>query len=457
MAFLNLYILTFNTACCPVDVDALASQFFNGLTSSVLPDIIVLSIQEIAPISYSYIGGSFLLPYFARFHDAVQKAAKQLSSHQDAEQEDIPPYTLISASHVGMTGIMVFSRDPTKVQDLESGGVGVGLMETGNKGATGVRFTYSDAANGPNAQTSLTFVAAHLAAMEEEVARRNEDWKSIVQGLVFSSKAQTPSNGRAATRNNVSSESDQRPLLVDSPQETSIYKPTSHLFVAGDLNYRTSILKPHPTDYEERFPQPNQEESSPKNYSRLFENDQLTQERLAGRTLHGLIEPPVTFPPTYKYDNTKGPYLTPDEEISHWSWSNHRWPSWCDRILYLDIPSWLQLSQPDAKFLVHKYTALPIFPTSDHRPVALSISVPLTPIPAPSDVEIEVVGDDEPRVRMPYDINPEWSARRKSARRLEIVIGSVLYLTTLEGFGLLVATLSGVVGGYFLIRSLYRM
>ncbi|KAH8816894.1 Endonuclease/exonuclease/phosphatase [Xylogone sp. PMI_703] len=460
MASLNLYILTFNCARCPVDVDALSSQFFNALTTPTLPDIIVISAQEIAPLCYSFIGGAFLAPYFAKFHDAVQKAAKKLPQ-QDEEHEDRLPYTLMSANHVGMTGIMVFSRDPAKVQDLETGGVGVGVMETGNKGAAGARFTYTDAANGPNAQTSLTFVAAHLAAMEGEVVRRNEDWKNIVRGLVFSSRtptgAQAVLDERAASRNGVSSESDQQPLLRDPFQDSSIYKSTSHLFVAGDLNYRTSILKPHPTDYEERFPQPNQEDSSPKHYSLHFENDQLTQERLAGRTLHGLVEPPVTFPPTYKYDNTKGPYLTPDHEISHFSWSKHRWPSWCDRILYLDIPSWVRASHPDAKFTVHKYTALPIFPTSDHRPVAMSITIPLIPIPPPSDVDVEVAGDDEPRIKMPYEVNSEWRANRLWARRMEIVIGSVLYLTTSEGFAVLVATLSGVVGGYYLIRYLYRI
>lgn len=455
MAFLNLYALTLNAARCLVDVDALSSQLFNALTSPELPDIIFLSIQEIAPVTYSFIGGTLLAPYFAALNHAVQKAARDLSPAAGDVGTD--PYTLISAYHVGMTAIMIFARDPAKIRDLETAGVGVGVMDAGNKGAAGVRLTYHDAASGPNARTTLTFVAAHLAAMEEEVARRNEDWKNIVRGLVFSPRGAQPPAGRSTTQ--LSPESDQQPLLSESStsQDASIYKPTSHLFVAGDLNYRTSVLKPHAVDYDERFPQPNQEESSPKHHSRLFENDQLTQERLAGRTLHGLVEAPVTFPPTYKYDNTKGPWLTPDDQIEMWSWYRHRWPSWCDRILYLDIPSWLRSSNPEAKFIVHKYTALPVFPTSDHRPVALSISVPLVPIPEPNEAEVaaaEAAGD-EPRVKMPFEINPDWNSRRVWARRSEIVMGSLLYLTTKEGFGILLATISGIVGGYYLIKTLY--
>lgn len=437
-AAISLYILTFNCGQALIDVDAFASQLFDGLSQPKLPDLLVLSLQEIAPIPHSLIGGSFLIPYFSRFHHAVQNAAIKLASRTN----DTPKYTAIAARNVGMIGIMVFAKDPSAIQDLETGGVGVGLAEMGNKGAFGVRFTYhGDGA----ASTELTFVAAHLAAMEDEVLRRNEDWKNIARSLVFSSSTNergnvTPSSG------------EERPLLSISPQDATIYKSTSHLFVAGDLNYRTSSISPSPSDHIETFPQPHHDASSPNHFSSLFERDQLGQERAAGRTLHGLIEAPVTFPPTYKYDS-KEPFLTPDEDLSKWPWAKHRWPSWCDRILYLDMPSWMKSQKPDARIIAHKYTALPLQPTSDHRAVTMEFTVPLIPIPKPD--EEEEAASEDPRVHPPFDIDIDWKSRRYRARLLELLAGFTTYfITTGEGYGVIIATIIGVVGGYFIIKAL---
>jgi hypothetical protein len=439
VAGLSLYLLTFNCGLSPIDVDAFASQLFSDLTTSALPDILVLSLQEIAPIPYSFIGGSFLVPYFSRLYHAVQKGALKASNATD----NAPIYSSISARNVGMTGIMVFAKEPEAVQDIETAGVGVGIAEMGNKGAVGVRFTYRN----KGSSTEVTFVAAHLAAMEDELLRRNEDWKNIVRGLVFSSTT-------ADRKQNASSlAGEQRPLLSISPRDASIYKPTSHLFVAGDFNYRTSTIRPSPTDHLETFPQPHHDQSSPQHLSTLFQSDQLSRERHAGRTLHGLKEAPVTFPPTYKYDS-KEPFLTPDEDLSRWHWAKHRWPSWCDRILYLDIPTWLSSSKPDVKITTHKYSALPLQPTTDHRAVALEVSVPLAPIPAPSEDE---EGDD-PRIHPPFEINVDWKKKRDRARVLELVAGYSMYLaTTWEGRGLVIAMAVGSVGAYFVIKALLEM
>ncbi|KAF4626378.1 hypothetical protein G7Y89_g11778 [Cudoniella acicularis] len=432
---LSVYILTFNCGLSPIDIDAFASQLFAGVTTSTPPDILALSLQEIAPIPKAFIGGTFLVPYFSRFYHAVQKAAYKLSNSSAS-----PIYTPIAARNLGLTGIMLFAKDAEAIQNIETGGVGVGIAEMGNKGAVGVRFTYQRGGS----STELTFIAAHLAAMESELKRRNEDWKNIVRGLVFKSTASD------SKENATSLSAEARPLLSISPRDSSIYKPTSHLFVAGDLNYRTSTLSPAPNDHADTFPQPHNDRSSPNHFSVLFENDQLNQERRAGRTCHGLIEAPVTFPPTYKYDSRE-PFLTPDEDLSQWHWAKHRWPSWCDRILYLDIPSWLSATKPGVKITTHKYSALPLMPTSDHRPVTLEVSIPLVPIPSPSEDE---EGDD-PRISPPFEINVDWKSRRDRARILELVVGFSMYCTTtLEGAGIVVAMVVGAAGAYFAIRSM---
>lgn len=424
MASLGLYILTFNCGRAYVDVDSFASQLFTGLSAPKLPDILVLSLQELAPLPQSFVGGFLLAPYFGRFHHAVQKAARKLSGVDD------DPYTLIAARNIGMTGIMVFAKDPDAIQDLETAGVGVGVADMGNKGAVAARFAYQQG----DSHTELAFVAAHLAAMEDAVPRRNEDWKNIVRRLVFAS---SPKDGR------VSTSGETHPLLSISGHDGSIYKSTSHLFLAGDLNYRTSTTKPSHADYTD-FPQPGQASLTP-----LLERDQLNRERAAGRTCHGLVEAQVTFPPTYKY-GSKGPFLTSDAELTRWDWASHRWPSWCDRILYLDIPAWMKSQSPDAEIITHKYTALPLLPSSDHRPVALHVSVPLIPIPEPEENE-----NDDPRANPPFNVDINWKSKRDRARVLELVSGSSLYLTTtVEGGGITLAMVVGAIGAYLAIKAL---
>jgi hypothetical protein len=435
---INAYILTYNCGLSAIDTDAFAAQLFSGLASSKLPDLLILCLQEIAPIPYAFIGGSFLVPYFSRFHKAVQKAARKLAN----ETDDAQIYTPVSARNLGMVGIMIFARKPDAVRDIETGGVGVGLSEMGNKGAIGVRFTYQDGAR----STELAFVAAHLAPMEDQVERRNEDFKSIARGLVFTSST-------AENKKNDTSLSDEgRPLLSISSKDASIYKPTSHLFFAGDLNYRTSSMKPAPSDPTESFPQPRLDPSAPNHYSKLFETDQLNQERFAGRTCQGLTEAKVTFPPTYKYQ-LKGPFQTSDEELSEWKWAPHRWPSWTDRILYTNIPSWLSRDHPNVKIITHKYSALPLLPTSDHRPVALDVSIPLISIPSLGEDD----GDD-PRVHPAFNINVNWKEQRKRARMLELISGFTMYFTTtVEGGGIMIAMIVGFISAYFAIRSIIEM
>lgn len=301
----------------------------------------------------------------------------------------------------------------------------------------------------------MTFVAAHLAPMEERWQRRNEDWRSICEGLVF----ERGSGDARASKG--SGEGEEEPLLsnVDQAESSqgrvnSMFEPASHLFFAGDLNYRTSDTKPSPDDHKD-WPQPVGEASDPKHYTNHLPKDQLTRELHARKTLHLLTEPPITFPPTYKYSHaaqkhvahtvtsaqrTLGDgrvidttHLDPRGEEEAWLWAPHRVPSWCDRVLFLDA----------AKPTVHAYTALPVQPTSDHRPVVLSCSIPRR------QVDMERVGS------APFKVRGDWRERRAAARRLELVVGLAAYLSlTWEGEALLAGTIVGIIGGYLALRAL---
>ena len=401
MSSLNIRLLTYNCARNFIDPPVFAPYIFASTS-----DILVLSLQELAPIGYTFLGGSFLTPYFNAFRHAVHLADKS--------------YVNIISRNLGLTAIMIFVRDPQNTTFIQTAGVGVGVHEMGNKGAVGVRLDFSG--------VELTFVAAHLAPMEDRLERRNQDWKNIVKGLVF-----------------VPSQADQEdvPLLHGFSSEEStagMFTPQSHLFFMGDLNYRASEVKPSPKDAD-NFPQPTEDEQDPRHYSHLLARDQLTQQLRAEKTLHGLTEAPITFPPTYKYNH---PQTAVQDDSRRWFWAKHRWPSWCDRILYLDLPSWMR-----GKIEVRDYKALPLFATSDHRPVALSVSVPLAAIPEPPSQASDI------RLRPPFSIDPDWKSRRDVARRKEIAVGLISYLgLTWEGNGLLLATFIGAFGGWLVIKSL---
>jgi hypothetical protein len=421
MSSLEAYVLTFNCGRTQVQPDIFAQHLWDGLVSGAAsPVLLVLCLQEIAPIGYSFLGGSFLTPYFNSFRQAVKLANKEMS------------YVNLITRNVGMTGIMIFVREDAvlNLEWLQTAGIGVGVQGMGNKGAAAVRMGY----RAGDDVLSFTFVSAHLAAMEDAIARRNQDYQDIAKGLVFQSELGPKPIDR-------DEQDEDAPLLEGLPESsssTSGMYSTSYLFVGGDLNYRTSTTKPTAEDVK-AFPTIGGDPADPRHYSLFRFKDQLTQQLQANKTLHGLTEATVTFPPTYKYQENTAP-LGPDG----WKWATHRWPSWCDRILYLDTPS----TMLPAKIRVHKYTTLPLFATSDHRGVALSLSIPLKAVVTPNPSE-------DLRDVPPFATDPEWKAKRDAARRKELAVGIAAYLTlTWEGNGLLLASVIGVLGSWLVLSSL---
>lgn len=453
MSSLNPYVVTFNCGREPIDPSIFSTHLFSALANPTAPDILILCLQEIAPIAYSFLGGSYLVPYLAPFRHAVTIAAASL---------DDASYVNIITRNIGMTAIMVFVlRDQTaQVRWLETAGVGVGMYEMGNKGAAGVRMGYSIG----DSTLELTFVSAHLAPMENKLQRRNEDWMNIVRGLVFTPVSPTAVRKNTAQRLPQESSNDTEPLLQASPGEDSIppmsglYTPTSQLIVAGDLNYRTSSAKPSP-DAHVTWPQPSSDANAKQHYSRLLPSDQLKREMQAGKTCHGLQEAPVDFPPTYKYSDEARSAATSqqqddsDADGKEWRWAKHRWPSWCDRVLYLDMPPWMKSMNPAARVEVQRYKALPLMATSDHRPVACSFSIPAEAIPEPSE-EQEREAKTDVRLVPPCGLNVLWMEQREAARTKEVVVGIAAYLgLTWEGRGMLLAIVVGALGGWAAIRA----
>lgn len=447
---LGLYILTANCARNLIDVDLFAAHLFDVLPAEAgsfgAPALLMLSLQEIAPIAYSFLGASYLTPYFDAFVKAVKKATTKRWNES---------YVNLVRDHTGMTGLMVFVRADLSdnISWIDSAHVGFGLQEMGNKGAVGARLGYAVDKN-QSKTVDLTFVAAHLAPMEDALEQRNLDWQSIVERLVFSQQDFSPKRPSEEGFNpdeRTALLRDRRPSSDHSqlPSRHDLFAPNTYLFLAGDLNYRTSDVSPTKADLA-RFPRRSASRDNPAHYSNLLKDDQLAREMHLGRSFHGLSEAPIDFPPTYKYSDAarKSAPLDHDSADAEWKWSSHRWPSWCDRILYLDSPAHTGSSR---RVKPHVYDALPLLPQSDHRPVALAVSVPLGPSSGPET--------DQPtsaKTVAPFAIDPQWQARRDAARRKEIVVGVLAYLgLTWEGNGLLLASTLGIVGAWVALQSVW--
>ncbi|UKZ55335.1 hypothetical protein TrVGV298_009155 [Trichoderma virens] len=468
---LDLLVLTFNCAAKLINVPVFAGHLQTALARNAaeLPEVVVLSLQEIAPLSYAFVGDYFLKPYVERYEEALNLAASLHSQNGEnngisaaaaastpASQSQSQPqnggnhFTLIRTLNVGYTAIMLFARDPTRLKDVQEAEVGFGAAEMGNKGGS----------------------------MEWNLPRRNANWGAIMRGLTFENPEEVLTKMRrdAESRSqSLSSEegdaSEQARLLREEHHEQdlrlqqqfhnlSVFKPSSHLFVAGDLNYRISTTSPTPYS---AFP--NLDPGSENYYTKFLHLDQLTRERLAGRTLHGMSEYPVKFPPTYKYvvDSKTPPPGSAGSSVDEvkWEFASHRYPGWTDRILYLELPSWV-----DAKMNVREYDALPVIRTSDHRPVFLRVDVPLISpgdLAPPAAVRESVAGSAspggsgvDPRVRLPVEIDPEAWDRRVAARRREIAAGWTMFLgSTRQGAYILASLLATGAGGYWLYRAAY--
>lgn len=474
MDSVDLYMLTFNCARTPVDTDLFASHFFDALPAattttttgtSTAPELIVLCLQEIAPIAYAFLGGSYLDYYFDIFHRGVDQAVA--GKHWDAS------YDLLVRDNSGMTGLMVFARSDVmdKISKIDSARVGFGVQQMGNKGAVGARLGYAKDGRVENT-VDLTFVAAHLASMEYAWEQRNKDWQTLVERLVFSREQSTTADKGRRGRNGAGAEagadSEESAALLDGeqdgndPRDNGVFTPTTYVFLGGDLNYRTSNTSPLKEDHA-RFPRLNADPGSPQHYLELLKGDQLLREMRSRRSFQGMKEAEITFPPTYKYTSAareaaREAAQNNTMQSQEWKWTSSRWPSWCDRILYLDTPTWMEGNR---KVQPHKYDALPLFPTSDHRAVALSATVPLDTISAPQSANANANANSaaaaaaDVRLAAPFSVDPEWRSKRRSARAKELIVGYLAFISwTWEGNGFLLASILGLVGAYLALGSL---
>lgn len=255
-------------------------------------------------------------------HDYKMKASiEDHASTTSSEKGGKEAYTLVAKKVLGGISLLVYTRDKTvtaKVVDVRVATAACGIFNLmGNKGAVGVRIVLDDGEEEDDKKSVdsqentgdsvFTFVNAHLAAHDSGLQRRNEDYKSIVERLVFNPDEASEYFQPKRTSN----------VFAGVPVTSGTDAPgigiydTSYLFFFGgtsspisrltreliprfaDLNYRISTKSPKP------LPLHLISHKLINDLPSLLAQDQLTQELSAGKTLHHLREGPITFKPTY--------------------------------------------------------------------------------------------------------------------------------------------------------------
>jgi hypothetical protein len=249
--------------------------------------------------------------------------------------------------------------------DLTSGCIATGLGGTlGNKGAVAIKMKL-----GPS--TTFTVVNSHLAAHQNAVKKRNEEFNKIDKDLpsvlsrrlrrsasFVSAQSVTP----AAYVLAVSSDGGKPPLHDAAPTAVSssisgnvsaepvqggnlsLSQSSDRVVFMGDMNYRVRGKR----EVVDNLLAMNMHEV-------MLHNDQLQWSMSQGHISGEYTEAPLAFRPTYKFDFGTDSYDTGKSQ---------RIPSWTDRILF--IPRGITCTA---------YNSDTSLKTSDHRPVYASFRV----------------------------------------------------------------------------------
>ncbi|KAM4697220.1 phosphatidylinositol 3,4,5-trisphosphate 5-phosphatase 2A-like [Rhinophrynus dorsalis] len=232
-------------------------------------------------------------------------------------------YKVVSVHSLGSVKLVLLVKQEHEslISHVQTSSVRTGISNTlGNRGAVGISLDFSG--------TSMGFVTCHLVSGTERVQKRNQSFGEILRGLAL---------GEETLR------SFQLPLRL------------SHLFWAGDLNYRLNM--------------PVQDVLQcvySGGYHVLLPVDQLNQERERKKIFLGFKEEQITFPPTCRYEKGSRSY---DLQKAKTTGTRLSAPSWSDRVLWT--------SYPDTDVKCTSYGCTDDIVTSDHSPVFATFEVGL--------------------------------------------------------------------------------
>ncbi|KAI0375801.1 inositol polyphosphate phosphatase [Pilatotrama ljubarskyi] len=256
------------------------------------PDMFALGFQEIVPLTAQQIVQTD--PEKKRMWET------KVLDTLDRRPNKKSTYILLRSHQLVGTALLVLVKTELTavIRNVEAASHKTGLRGmSGNKGAVGIRLDYHD--------TSFCFLTAHFAAGHTNVAERNADYHTIVNGLHFL-KGKT----------------------IDSHQNIVWLADTNYRIDLDNERVRTLALLD--------------------DFDALLAADQLRRAMDERAVFEGYQEGPLLFRPTYKYDLGTDNYDTSEKM---------RVPAWTDRILFkgnnLDLAVY---SRAEIK-------------SSDHRPV----------------------------------------------------------------------------------------
>lgn len=257
-------------------------------------DLVAVGFQEIVELSPQHI----MSTEPTRRQSWEKTVKRTLNSYANATGGE--EYVLLRGGQLVGASLSLFVKVSIlpQIKNVEASLKKTGMSGmAGNKGAVAIRFDIEN--------TSLCFVTAHLAAGFANYEERNRDYKTISHGLRFQ-------------------------------RNRSIEDHDSVLWM-GDFNYRIGLSSEKVRALV-----------AAENLERLYDNDQLNLQMLAGLSFPHYSEKPITFPPTYKFDLGTDNYDSSEKA---------RIPAWCDRVL-----------RKGNNLRQHVYAMAPLR-ISDHRPV----------------------------------------------------------------------------------------
>jgi phosphatidylinositol-bisphosphatase len=251
----------------------------------------------------------------------------------------------------------------------------MGMM--GNKGGAAIRFRLFD--------STFCFICAHLAAHRGAVAQRNADFASIMSKLEFKDEAKAEASAAAGSPGG------------------GAFGVMSHECIVffGDFNYRIAETVSTERCFELA------KEGGENELEYLVKSDQLNIERSAGRSFQGFVEGPLTFRPTYKFQQGTSHYEQRAEK-------KLRAPAWCDRILWrTNMLSGINGEQHLRQIY---YGSVDSLISSDHKPVhaLFEIAVKSTILTARAAVVTEIMEQldemenrEQPVVKLSFERSSE--------------------------------------------------
>eukprot|EP00548_Thalassiothrix_antarctica_P001721 CAMPEP_0194138768 /NCGR_PEP_ID=MMETSP0152-20130528/8514_1 /TAXON_ID=1049557 /ORGANISM="Thalassiothrix antarctica, Strain L6-D1" /LENGTH=523 /DNA_ID=CAMNT_0038836341 /DNA_START=750 /DNA_END=2318 /DNA_ORIENTATION=- len=244
-------------------------------------------------------------------------------------------YSELHAETRGQMRFLLWARNGVIdfIHDIKISGANTGVGNVlANKGGIVTSFNFN--------QTRISFLSAHLAAHEGETyyKTRCENIQKILEDST-----------------------NMFDLSSDNVEYIDVTVSSHHMFVMGDLNFRT-LFHPDKGEKNDTTHEDNVERAlnliNEQKYLHLYYYDELTRGLERGDLLFNFNTLPCNFPPTFKVERKEG-----------FVYKKQRVPSYTDRILFKSSDGLGKYLKPLA------YEPCVDFVTSDHKPIRAAFSI----------------------------------------------------------------------------------